>query len=256
MKIKKLPLLLLIFIISSCGIMNESNPFNKYSKVIDGTKYKKVRDKDRDIYKYTSKEDVKYFLEKGYILKAQSAFRYTYTDPSWLDLAAKNFGAQVVLAKQKYAGSQTGTQRLIWRVPGETYKVSSSTKGSVSYNSQTDSYVYGSSGSSAYGHSSTYGNGSYSSTTTTIIQEPDRYRTQSVPYRYDYYDYYAVFLVKKYYWANKKTKIYADKKLTQEVRTYTLKPKEWFEVLKKSAKYIKISYRGVEMFISGNTHIY
>lgn len=255
MKTRFFFLILLTILLSSCGAMMNSlyNPYNSFSKIVDDTKYKNVRNKNRVVYKYTDDEDIKYFLKRGYIVKATSAFRYSYIDRSWLELAAKRFGSEVVLSKRQHAGTRRGVQALRWRVPGDTYRATSRTNGSVSYNSNTNSYVYSSNGSAAYGRSSTYGGGNYSSTTTTIIQGPDKYKTQYVPYSRNFYNYFAVFLVKKYYSVNYPVKVYKNRRLTHEDET--LKSNEWFEVIKKKKNFIKISYRGKEGFIPGNVSI-
>ena len=66
--------------------------------------------------------------------------------------------------------------------------------------------AYGSSNSSYYsnngygfGNSTSTASGSYNSTTTTTITGPGSFTFYDVPYSTDYYDQYAIYLVKKYY---------------------------------------------------------
>ncbi len=174
--------------------MNKNaNPYYFGMKVINQTKIKKSD--EAKIYDYTE-DNIKYFLERGYVVKAKSAFRNTFVHLSWAELAAKQMGSDVVLCKREYVGTASGRSVIPWYVPGETYTINSKTSGSVSangYGSATvigsNGYVIGSSSSSAYG--------TYNSNTTTTIQGPGRYDYYSVPYSYNYYDQYAVFLVKE-----------------------------------------------------------
>lgn len=251
MKTKLLLIGIGFFVLSGCGAyMNKNvNPYYFGMKTIDPQVYKKS--KDVKSYKY-DENSVKYFLKRGYVIKAKSAFRERYVHSSWAELAAKQMGATVMLTDRDYVGTVSGRRTLAWTVPGDTYRVTSNTNGNISYNSNTDAYVYGSSGY-AIGNSTTNGNVNYNSSTTTTIQGPDKLRVTSVPYQNHYYDQYAVFMVKKYYWTNYSVAYYNDKKL--EVSAGRVKSGEWFELLEKKGKYYRILYNGQIAYIGNKVDI-
>jgi len=229
-----------IILLTSCGAyLNKNvNPYYFGMTTIDPQIYKKS--KDVSVYQY-KESNVKYFLERGYVLKAKSAFRERYVHPDWPELAAKQMGATVMLLDKEYVGSVSGRRNLVWRVPGDTYKVTSNTSGNISYDSNTDAYLYTDSGY-GYGNSTTTGNVNYNSSTTTTVQGPDSYRTTTVAYQNHYYDHYAVFMVKKYYWADTDIKYYSDSKLTNY--SGTIKAGEWFRLSLKKKKYRRLLYNG------------
>lgn len=174
--------------------MNKNaNPYYFGMKVVNDIKLKKT--KSVAIYDYTE-DNIKYFLSRGYVIKAKTAFRNRFVHMSWAELAAKQMGSSVMLCKREYVGTASGTSVIPWYVPGDTYTVNSRTSGSVSANGYGNSMVIGSNGY-AVGSSSSSAYGTYNSNTTTTIQGPGRYDYYSVPYSYDYYDQYAVFLVKE-----------------------------------------------------------
>jgi hypothetical protein len=174
--------------------MNKNvNPYYFGMKIINQTKLKKSN--EAKIYDYTE-NNIKYFLERGYVVKAKSSFRNIFVDLSWAELAAKQMGSDVVLCKREYVGTASGRSVIPWYVPGETYTINSKTSGSVSANGYSNSTVIGSNGY-AIGSSSSSAYGTYNSSTTSTIQSPGRYDYYSVPYSYNYYDQYAVFLVKE-----------------------------------------------------------
>lgn len=251
MKSKLLLVGLTIFLLTGCmAYMNKNvNPYYFGMTEIDKTDYKKS--KNVKSYDYTE-NNIEYFLQKGYVIKAKSAFRERYVHLSWAELAAKQMGATIMLLDRNYAGKVSGRQALAWRVPGDTYSVTSNTKGNVSYDSNTNAYVVGNNGY-AYGSSSTYGNANYNSSTKTTIQGPDKIQYASVPYEHHYYDQYAVFLVKKYYWTNYDTAFYEDDDL--EKSSTRVQPGEWFELLDKKRKYTKIAYNGKVGYIGRNVEI-
>ncbi len=250
-KIKLLVGIIGLFLIFGCGAyMNKNmNPYYFGMTIVDNQVYKKS--KGVDSYKY-DENSVKYFLKRGYVVKAKSAFRETYVHLSWAELAAKQLGATVMLTDRNYVGSISGRTTLAWTVPGDTYKVTSNTNGNISYNSNTNSYVYGNSGY-AVGNSSTNGNVKYNSTTTTTIQGPDKLQVTSVPYQNHYYDQYAVFMVKKYYWSDKDFSYYHDKKFKDFAGS--IKAGEWFELGEKSGKYRKIIYGGKSYYVNRDDKI-
>lgn len=252
MKIKLLLIGIGIFTLFGCGAyMNKNmNPYYFGMKTIDHQVYKKS--KDVKSYKY-EESSVKYFLKRGYVIKAKSAFRERYVHSSWAELAAKQMGATVMLTKSDYVGSVSGRRTLAWTVPGDTYRVTSNTNGNISYNSNTDAYVYGSSGY-AIGNSTTNGNVNYNSSTTTTIQGPDKLRVASVPYQNHYYDQYAVFMVKKYYWTATDVPYYSDKKLENFVGY--IKAGEWFLLSEKKGKYRRLIYNDKFAYIDKKVEIY
>jgi hypothetical protein len=239
------------FLLSGCGAyMNKNvNPYYFGMTTIDPQIY----EKSKDIMSYQYEESsVKYFLKRGYVIKAKSAFREQYVHPSWAELAAKQMGANVMLLQKDYVGTVSGRRTLAWTVPGDTYRVTSNTKGNINYDSNTDAYVYGSNGY-GYGNSTTTGNVNYSSSTTTTIQGPDKYRVASVPYQNHYYDQYAVFLVKKYYWTDTDVPYYSDKKL-ENLGGY-IKAGEWFQLSEKKSKYRRLIYDGKFAYVSRNDKV-
>ncbi|TYC14755.1 hypothetical protein ES677_05085 [Bizionia gelidisalsuginis] len=196
MNFKFLKTLSILLIFSSCGAyMNKNvNPYYFGMTTYDSNKLKKP--KDVKIYNYTE-ENLQYFLIRGYKIKAKSAFRERYVHNDWARLASKQLGTPIMLLKDDYVGAVSGRKTLAFRIPGETYVVTSKTNANLNYNSNSTAYAVGTNGS-AIGSSSTYGNANYSSTTNTTIQGPDKYGYTSVPYKNHYYDYYALFLVKEY----------------------------------------------------------
>jgi hypothetical protein len=229
-----------------CGaLMNKNmNPYYFGMTQIDPQTYKKSKDIQSYAYQESS---VKYFLKRGYIVKAKSAFRERYVHSSWAVLAGKQMGATVMLLDRDYVGTVSGRRTLAWTVPGDTYKVTSNTNGNINYDSNTNAYVYGSNGY-AIGNSTTNGNVNYNSSTTTTIQGPDKYRVASIPYENHYYDQYAVFMVKKYYWTDTDVPYYSDKKLENFVGY--IKAGEWFELSEKKAKYRRLNYNGKFAYVS------
>lgn len=251
MKLKLLLAGLTIFLLTGCmAYMNKNiNPYYFGMTEIDKTDYKKS--KDVKSYDYTE-NNIKYFLNRGYVVKAKSAFRERFIHLSWAELAAKQMGATIMLLDRDYAGKVSGRQALAWRVPGDTYTVTSNTKGNVSYDSNTNSYAVGSNGY-AFGSSSTYGNADYNSSTKTTIQGPDKIQYASVPYEHHYYDQYAVFMVKKYYWADTDVPYYSDKKLDNFVGY--IKAGEWFQLSKKKRKYRRLIYNGKFVYVGRNKKV-
>ena len=252
MKTKLLLIGIGFFVLSGCGAyLNKNvNPYYFGMKTVDPQIYKKS--KDVKWYDYTE-DNVKYFLKRGYVIKAKSSFRERYVHSSWAELAAKQMGATVMLTERDYVGSVSGRRTLAWTVPGDTYRVTSNTNGNINYNSNTDAYVYGSSGY-AIGNSTTNGNVNYNSSTTTTIQGPDKYRVASVPYENHYYDQYAAFMVKKYYWTSSDVSYYSDKKL--ENFAGTIKAGEWFLLSEKKGKYRRLNYDGKFAYIDKKIEIY
>ncbi len=245
-------LLLASFLFSGCGAyLNKNvNPYHFGMTQIDPQIYKKSKDVKSYLYEESS---VKYFLKRGYVLKAKSAFRNRFVHPDWAKLAAKQMGASIMLLDKNYVGSVSGRRTLVFRVPGDTYKVTSNTKGNINYDSNTDTYVYGSNWD-AYGTSTTYGNINHNSTTTTTIQTPDRYKSTTVPYQHHYYDHFAVFMVKKYYWLNSDRDFYKDKKLKERIGV--VKAREWFSISDYlSGKNRAILYNGKLGYISNKVDI-
>ena len=180
---------------TSCmsNVNKTQNPYYFGMKTLISTKLKKTD--QATIYNY-SEENLKYFLNNGYVIKAKSAFTNTYVNLSWAELAAKQMGSDVILVKHNYVGTASGRKIIPWYVPGETYTIKSKTIGTINTTANSNTTVIGSSGY-AIGQTSTSGQGTYDSNTTTTIQGPDKYQLYSVPYSYDYYDQYAVFLVKE-----------------------------------------------------------
>lgn len=202
LKNKTLKYLLFLLMLSSCGAyMNKKiNPYYFGMTIFNSKKLEKT--KDVKIYNYTE-ENLNYFLNQGYRVKAKSAFRERFVHMDWAKLASKQLGTPIMLLEDRYVGSVSGRRTLAFRVPGEKYVVTSKTNSNLNYNSNTDAYAVGTNGY-AIGSSSTYGNANYNSTTKTTIQAPDKYGYTSVPYKNHYYDYYAVFLVKEYREGDKK----------------------------------------------------
>jgi hypothetical protein len=249
--------------------MNKNaNPYYFGMRVINDTKLKKTE--SVAIYDYTE-DNIKYFLSRGYVIKAKSAFRNTFIHMSWAELAAKQMGSNVVLCKREYVGTSSGTSVIPWYVPGETYTVNSKTSGSVSANGYANSVVIGSNGY-AVGSSSSSAYGTYNSNTTTTIQSPDRYDYYSVPYSYNYYDQYAVFLVKEQdiqdildaknkVVKNKKIEIGATYNLypgielfTEPISNvsylkYTSKAGDDVNIIEKTNDYYKVEYKGEILYL-------
>jgi hypothetical protein len=251
MKLSKLLVLSLALLLTSCmAYLNKySNPYYFGMKIIDGTKFKKA--KSVGTFDYTE-NNADYFFKKGYVVKAKSAFRNTFVHMSWAELAAKQMGSDVMLCKREYVGTASGTSVIPWYVPGETYTVNSRTSGSFSANGYGSSMVVGSNGY-AIGSSSSSAYGTYNSNTTTTIQGPGRYDYYSVPYSYNYYDQYALFLVKKYYWSDKDFSYYNDKKFKNFVGY--IKAGEWFELAEKNGKYRRIIYEGNSFYLNRDDKI-
>jgi hypothetical protein len=246
MKLSKLLVLSLALLLTSCmAYLNQNaNPYYFGMKIVDGTKFKKA--KSVGTYDYTE-NNADYFFKRGYVVKAKSAFRNTFVHMSWAELAAKQMGSDVMLCKREYVGTASGTSVIPWYVPGETYTVNSRTSGSVSANGYGSSMVVGSNGY-AIGSSSSSAYGTYNSNTTTTIQGPGRYDYYSVPYSYNYYDQYALFLVKKYYWSDRDFSYYNDKKFKNFVGY--IKAGAWFELAEKNGKYRRIIYGGNSFYVN------
>jgi tetratricopeptide (TPR) repeat protein len=220
------------------------NPYYFGMKVVDNTKFEKS--KSVTIYDYTQ-DNANYFFKRGYVVKAKSAFRNTFVQMFWADLAAKQMGSDIMLCKREYVGTASGASVVPWYVPGETYTLNSRTSGSINATGYGSFTVIGSSGY-AIGSSSSSAYGSFNSNTTTTIQGPGRYDYYSVPYSYKYYDQYALFLVKKYYWLNNRSSMYKEANTKSEIIKY-VNANEWFEVINKSGKFIKINLNGFEGYI-------
>lgn len=220
--------LLVALLLSGCGaLLNKGNPYYKYSTIVDEKKYDKVRNKDRSIYEYKgNEEDVEYFLKRGYIVKAKAAFRYNlFIHNDWLELAAKRFGSEVVLASREYAGSRARVRPLTFRVPGEKYHIASET---------------------------TVGNRTY--TTYSTVKMPDKYETSFITTKDNYYDYYAIFLVKKYFTVNDLVTIYKTRDL--EMKVDSISPGEWFFIKKEKNNYIKVGYKESTGYIYPDSRYY
>lgn len=248
MKFSKILLFGIALLLTSCmAYMNKNvNPYYFGMKVVDNTKFEKT--KSVETYDYTE-DNAKYFFQKGYVVKAKSAFRNTFVHMSWAELAAKQMGSDVMLCKRKYVSTASGTSVLPWYVPGETYTINSSTNSRVSINGYGNSTVIGNNGY-AVGSSSSSAYGTYNSNTSTTIQGPGRYDYYYVPYSYDYYDQYALFLVKKFYWSNNNTTMYSKSDNKSEILEF-IDANEWFEILDKKGKFLKIKYNYNEGYIEG-----
>jgi len=193
MKTLKILIFGITFLLISCSsFRNSSNPFKLSMRTVNDIKLKKS--KHVTIYDY-SEENIKYFLNNGYIIKAKSAFRNRLVNISGVELAAKEIGSDVALYKREYAGTTSGVNVISWYVPGETYTVKSSTIGTVNASGYGNATIVGSNGYEVRSSSSNV-NGTYKSNTKTTIQGPGKYENYSVPYSFDYYNQYAVFLVK------------------------------------------------------------
>lgn len=233
------------------SFMNKhANPYYFGQHILDNTKYKKV--KSVGIYDYTE-NNAKYFLDRGYIIKAKTAFRNTLVHMSWAELAAKQMGASVMLYQNDYVGTSSGTTAIPWYIPGETYVVNSQTNSNINLNSYGNSMVVGSNGYGV-GSSSSSLNGTYNSNTTTTLQTPGKYVMREMAYSYNYYDQYALFMVKKYYWINQKVsfleKPKKDSKLFSEINSG-----EWFILLNKGSKFNKIQYNGTVGYVDANNEL-
>lgn len=184
MKLNKLIIFSLTIILTSCMtyLNKNDNPYYFGMKIINNTKLKKSN--EVNIYDYTE-DNLNYFLDKGYVIKAESSFCDTFINLSWAELAAKQMGSDVVLCKKKYVGISSGEKVIPWNAPGETYPGKLKTSRTVSANG----YVVGNSYSST--------NGNFNSNITNTVQGPKRYDSSSVPNSNYYYDQFAVFLVKK-----------------------------------------------------------
>ena len=251
MKLRKLLVFSLALLLTSCKayLNKNANPYYFGMKVIDNTQFKKT--KSVKTYDYTE-SNADYFFKKGYVVKAKSAFRNKFVDMSWAELAAKQMGSNVMLCKREYIGTASGTSVIPWYVPGETYTVNSKTSGTVSDKGYGNSTIISNNGY-AVGRSSSSAYGTYNSNTTTTVQGPGRYDYYSVPYSYDYYDQYALFLVKKYYWLNDSE--YDDGILYKEPKNNSkilakIKSHEFFEVINRDTKFTKINYNGQVGYIS------
>lgn len=246
-KIKTLKYLVLLFLLSSCGAyMNKNiNPYYFGMTVYDSQKLKKP--KEVKIYNY-SDNNLEYFLSKGYKVKAKSAFTERNVHMDWAKLSSKQLGAPIMLLTNEYAGSVSGRRTLAFRIPGEKYIVTSNTNANLNYNSNTDAYAVGTNGY-AYGSSTTTGNANYNSSTRTTIQSPDKYSYKSVAYKNNYYDYYAVYLVKEYREGDKKApKKYIIKSRLKYSGDTSLKKKPEF----KSATIKKVNDKQVIYVIKKN----
>lgn len=250
---KKLLLLCtLSFTIFSCGayVNKKANPYYFGLKTLDNTQYKNVNHKNVKIYDYTD-ANTEYFLKRGYIIKAKSSFTDIFVHSSWAQLAASKLGSDVVLCKSNYVGTVSGKRLIPWFVPGETYTVTSSTSGNLSTNSSTNSYAVGNNGY-AYGNSTSNGSGTYNSTTVTTVQAPDKYQIYSVPYSNDYYDQYALFMVKKYYWLSDNAYYdgsYYNGTDKNSSKIGTIKSNQFFEILSETKKHYKVRYGTVEGYL-------
>jgi hypothetical protein len=221
--------------------MNKNiNPYYFGMTVFDSKKLKKP--KDVKIYNY-SENNLAYFLSKGYKIKAKSAFTERNVHMDWAKLSAKQLGAPIMLLKDEYAGSVSGRRTLAFRIPGEKYIVTSNTNSTLNYNSNTDAYAVGTNGY-AFGSSTTTGNANYNSSTKTTIQGPDKYGYKSIAYKNNYYDYYAIYLVKKYIEGDKKApkKFIKKRKLKYSGDTFLKKKPEYKSKTIKSVNDTQIIY--------------
>lgn len=268
-KLKILAFGVTLLFVGCSSFMNSSNPFKLSMKVVNNVKLKKSN--HVTIYDY-NEENVKYFLNKGYIVKAKSAFRNRLVHITGVELAAKQIGSDVALYKREYVGTASGVDIIPWYVPGETYTVKSSTKGSVSANGYGSATVIGSNGY-AIGSSSSSAYGTYNSNTTTTIQAPGKYEYYSVPYSLDYYDQYAVFLVKvenvleaenggkkgkkieigETYELIDGTALYIKPNLNSMYMKYTSKKGDKINVIEQNADFYKIEYNGEILFIHASS---
>jgi len=254
---KLLLLLTITFFFSSCGayLNKKANPYYFGMNIIDNSKYKKTKSKNVEIYDFSS-SNLEYFLKKGYVIKAKSSFRNTFVHLSWAQLAASKLGSDVILCKKDYVGTTSGTMVIPWRIPGETYTATSTTSGNISLTGHSRSSI---ASSNAYATSNTSSaiSGFHSSTTTTTITTPDKYELYTVPYSKDYYDQYALFLVKKYYWLPYHDYydgiIYKDAKNNSE-KIGTIEPNHYLELLDETRGHYKIKYNGVIGYLHKNEY--
>lgn len=245
MKKTNIIIFLIAIVLTSCGgYINSTNPYKLSMRIVDKTKTKKTS--KVNIYDY-SENNLNYFFNKGYVVKAKSAFRNRMVHISGVELAAKQIGSDVALYLTEFYGTASGIEVLSWSVPGETYIVNSKTSGNISINGNGNSTIVGSNGY-AIGNSSSSSHGSYNSSTTTTIQGPSKYVYKAVPYSYNYYDQYALFLVKKYYWLESGVNIYKDASIKSDILTY-IKPYEKFTIIKKNKNFIHINYNGFEGYL-------
>lgn len=175
---------------------NSSNPYYYGMNRIEKQKFKKTTTlKSID---YTD-ENLKYLLSEGYILVGYCAYRDRFIGIQEAVNAGCAVGATFMLYKHTYVGTASGTAVLPWYTPGEIYTVNSSTSGTVNAYGSSNFSAYGSNGY-AYGSSNGSARANYNSSTTTTIRGQGSFSYYAVPYSHDYYDQYAVYLVKKYYY--------------------------------------------------------
>ena len=121
--------------------------------------------------------DIHNLLRKNFCAIGESAFRSAgETTEDMLRAQAKNVGADVVLYRVDYLGSEQSARPVLQYLPGQTYTTTSS--GSANAN------VYGSGGYA-------FGTGNYYGTTTTTT--PGTFYTQVVPVTLHHYNYDALY---------------------------------------------------------------
>lgn len=230
-----------------------SNTYYTNSIKLGNEKYKKTKELTR--YDY-SDENVKYFQQRGYVVIGYSALRYTFIGIQEAINAGCAYGATVLLYKHAYVGTASGRTVLPWYSPGDTYTINSHTSSSANAYGYSNMSAYGSAGY-AYGNAYGYASGTGNSNTTTTITGPGSVTYYSIPYSNDYYDQYAIYMVKKYNWVTTDADVF-DSPSTKHKKLGKLPKYAYFEVLDKNVsrgRYVKIKYGTLTAYIPGQLQI-
>ena len=229
-------LIVVSFTITSCATMGEAiaidqNLYFKNLKVI----YKKNWQRSKSpisVYDFND-NNMKYFVENGYVVWAYDAIRHTYISYDDAVHVGKYYGIPIMLYKYQYVGTASGTALLSIYNPGDTYLLNSTTSGRIRAG-----------GASGY----------YNSNTLTTITTPGSFSYQALPYSNDYYDQWAIYYVKKYFRSKQSISIY--EKGTNVSRTITIMdPNSWFEILSEGKSFKKVKFQNQIGYISSNYNL-
>lgn len=243
-------ILIAIFSFASCGTLGEAMAIdqNLYFKNMHVV-YKKKWPRSRSsvaVFDFND-NNMKYFVENGYVLYAYDAIRHTYIGYQEAISLANYYGVPVMLYKHQYVGTSSGTALVSIYNPGDTYLINSRSSGTVRTTGSSNVSVYGS-GGYATGNSYSQGSGYYNSNTTTTIKTPGSYSYSAVPYSNDYYDQWAIYYVKKYFRSVKTVPLY-QKGIYSSASLGYVQPNVWFEVLSEGKDFRKIIYQGQVSYI-------
>lgn len=235
--------------LTNCSIYSSKSSNLFYSNLHRTSENKYKQTKQLYSYDYTE-NNYRYFTENGYVMIGYDAIRHTYIGHQEAINAGCWLGATVLLYKHTFIGTAKGSAVVPLYNPGETYLVTSRTSGNINVHGNSNAQIY-SNNSSAYITSQSQSWGSYNSNTSTTIKTPGSFSYYSVPYSRDYYDQYAVFMVKKYYRSERNLPLLQKANTNSKVLAAIL-VNEWFEVISLGDKFIKVKYKTMIGFIDSS----